>query len=86
MTLTHDAATRSREGNGTFRDFVLAELKCAVLRSRLMTAEIDSINAALRGNFITADDAIAWLDECGGLQYVAPTPQSTDDDRAESTA
>ena len=69
MTPTRDAATR--EGNGTFRTFVLAELKCAALRSRLMTAEIDSINAALRGNFITADDAIAWLDECGGLQYVA---------------
>jgi hypothetical protein len=70
----------------TFRDFLLAELKCAELRVRLMTAEIDRIDVALRGDFITTDDAIAWLDECGGLQYVAPTPQSTDDDRAESTA
>ena len=54
----------------TFRDFMLAELRCATLRSRLVTAEIDSIGVALRGNFITEDDAIAWLDDCGALQFV----------------
>ena len=40
------------------------------LRSRLVTAQIDSIGVALRGNFITEDDAIAWIDECGALQFV----------------
>ncbi len=53
-----------------FREFLLAELRCAALRSRLMTAEIDSIGTALRGDFITADDAMAWLHECGALQFV----------------
>jgi hypothetical protein len=60
----------------TFRDFILAELKCAALRSRLVTAELDSIGVALAGNFITEDDAIAWLDECGGLQFVS-APRDT---------
>ena len=60
----------------TFRDFVLAELKCAALRSRLVTTQIDSIGVALRGNFITEDDAIAWLDECGALQFVS-APRDT---------
>jgi len=48
----------------------------AALRSRLVTAQIDSIGVALRGNFITEDDAIAWLDECGALQFVS-APRST---------
>ena len=43
----------------------------AALRSRLVTAQIDSIGVVLRGNFITEDDAIAWLDECGALQFVS---------------
>ena len=60
-----------------FSNYLLAELRCAALRSRLMTAEIDSIGVALRGNFITADDAIAWLDECGALQFVAALKEAT---------
>lgn len=55
----------------SFRDFMLAELRCAALRSRLVAAEIDSIGVALRGNFITEDDAIAWLDDCGALQFLS---------------
>lgn len=57
-----------------FREFLLAELKCAALRSRLVTAEIDSIGCALRGNFISTDDAIAWLEECDGLQFIGTPP------------
>jgi hypothetical protein len=53
------------------REFLLAELKCVSLRSRLVTAVIDSIGPALRGNFISTDDAIAWLEESGGLQFLA---------------
>ncbi len=53
------------------REFLLAELKCAALRSRLVTVEIDWIEVALRGNFITEDEAIAWLHQSGGLQFIA---------------
>jgi hypothetical protein len=70
----------------TFRDFVLAELKCAALRSRLVTAELDSIEVALRGNFISTDDAIVWLDDCGGLQFVSTPRQTANDDRSGSAA
>ena len=44
---------------------MLGQLKCAGLRSRLMTAEIDSIVTALSGNFIGTDDAVAWAQEAG---------------------
>lgn len=70
----------------TFRDFLLAQLKCAGLRARLMTAEIDSIDVALRGNFITADDAIAWSDDCGGLQFVSAPRKTAGDVQPGSAA
>ena len=54
-----------------FTTFMLGQLRCAGIRARLMTAEIDSIDVALRGNLITTDDAIAWLHEAGALGLVA---------------
>ena len=54
----------------------LAESGAPRCRSRLVTAQIDSIGVALRGNFITEDNAIAWLDECGALQFVS-APRDT---------
>ena len=54
----------------TFTDYLLGELKCASLHTRLVAIEIDSISAALSGNFITPDDALSWLSEAGGLGLV----------------
>ena len=54
----------------SFNDYLLAELKCAAIRARLLTAEIDSIEVALRGNFISADNAIAWLHEAGAIGLI----------------
>jgi hypothetical protein len=66
---------------GSRQNFLLAELRCAALRSR-----IDSIGTALRGNFITTDDAIAWLSECGGLHFVSAQRPTVDDEQEASTA
>lgn len=41
-----------------FAHYLLAQIKCASVRSRLLTAEIDSVDAALRGDFVSADDAL----------------------------
>ena len=43
----------------SFTNFVLNGLRCDVLRARLLIADIESINVALRGGFIDADGAIA---------------------------
>jgi len=56
-----------------FAVFVLAQLRCAGLRSRLLTAEIDSITTALSGDFIDTDDAIAWAHEVGALNLTIPS-------------
>jgi hypothetical protein len=65
------ATTSSTVNSTSFANFILAELACAAARTRLLTTEIDSIGVALTGNFITTDDAIAWLDEAGGLDLIA---------------
>jgi hypothetical protein len=54
-----------------FTDFLLAQIHCAGLRARLLVSEIDSIDVALRGDFITADDAVAWLNEAGAIGLIA---------------
>jgi hypothetical protein len=59
------------EPSSNYTAFMLGQLRCAGIRARLMTAEIDTIGVALRGNFITADDAIAWLHEAGAIGLIA---------------
>jgi hypothetical protein len=51
--------------------YLLAELRCAALRTRLVASEIDAIGIALRGGMIDLDSAVAWLHECDVLDYVA---------------
>lgn len=57
--------------SSAFTNYLLAELKCASIRARLLTAEIDSIGVALRGNFIAADAAVAWLHDAGGAGLIS---------------
>ena len=47
------------------RDWLLAELRCASLRSRLVTAEIDEIGLALKHNLISPEVAVQWLHDVG---------------------
>jgi hypothetical protein len=56
---------------------MFGQLRCAGIRARLLTAEIDSIDVALRANFITTDDAIAWLREAGALGLIAASSALT---------
>ena len=41
--------------NGAFHDYLIAELRCASLRARVLQSEIDAIDIALKGGLITAD-------------------------------
>jgi hypothetical protein len=64
------APTSTIEPSSIFTSYLLGQLTCAGIRARLLTAEIDTIRVALRGNFITPDGAIEWLHEAGGLGLV----------------
>jgi hypothetical protein len=60
------------------RDFVLAQLRGASLRVKLIDSEIAAIGTALKGGFITPDTALEWAEEmapgCVGFVPDAVTP------------
>jgi len=60
--------------NHNHRDFLLASMRVARTNLTTWVAEIDSIGVALRGNLISEETALAWLDELGVLAYL-PTGQ-----------
>ena len=72
-----NSSTTIASDNGGYTEFVLAELRCAGLRARLLVAGIDSIDTALRGNLIDADGAIAWAHEIGALGLIATSSSIT---------
>ena len=55
-------------------EFLLASMRTASLNLKSWAVEIDSIGVALRGNLISEEIALAWLDERGLLAYL-PTDQ-----------
>ena len=46
-------------------EYLLAELRCASLRARLLQADIDAIGQALKGGLITTEQAVWHLDDIG---------------------
>jgi hypothetical protein len=51
--------------SSAFAVYVLAQLRVAAAHARLTVTEIDSISAALNGNFVLVDEAIAWATGIG---------------------
>ena len=58
-------------------EYLLAELRCASLRARLLQADIDAVGVALKGNLITAEQAIDLLHDCDLLRYIEQTAPTT---------
>jgi hypothetical protein len=56
----------------TRSDYVLAELRCALLRAKLWQADIESIGKALAAGWISPEQAVQALAECDCLQLVEP--------------
>lgn len=46
-------------------DYLLAELRCASLRARLLEADIDAVGQALKGRLITPEQALQHLEDIG---------------------
>jgi hypothetical protein len=57
----------ARDGH---REFILAELRCAALRTRQAAAEIDSISVALGSWWIDSETAVEWLHEIEVLPLI----------------
>jgi len=46
-------------------EYLLAELRCASLRARLLQADIDAVGLALKGGLITTEQALWHLEDIG---------------------
>jgi hypothetical protein len=53
-------------------DYLLAELRCAVLRTRLWEADITAVALALKSGLISPDQALENLHGCDALHLVNP--------------
>jgi hypothetical protein len=52
------------------RDYLLAELRCAVLRAKLWQQDIEAVGLALKGGLIDPDQALDLLHDCDALDLV----------------
>jgi hypothetical protein len=64
--------------NQSKTEYLLSELRCAALRARLWQADIDTIGLALKGGFISPDQAVEHLHDCGVLHLLAPEREAHD--------
>ena len=53
-----------------FHDYLVAELRCASLRARILQSEIDAIGIALKGGLITADQALVLIRGVDLLRFI----------------
>ena len=54
------------------REYLLSELRCAIVRAKLAVLDIECIGLALRYGIITAEQAVALLTDADVLGFVGP--------------
>jgi hypothetical protein len=54
----------------TRRDYLMAELRCASLRARLLQADIDAVGMALKAGLVEPEQALELLADCDCLTLV----------------
>ncbi len=57
------------------RDFLLAALRAASCRMKMMDADITTIGVALKHDMIGVDTAMQWIRDAGLLWFVGPIPE-----------
>ena len=54
----------------TRRDYLMAELRCASLRARLLQADIDAVGLAIKAGLVEPEQALELLADCDCLTLV----------------
>jgi hypothetical protein len=63
--------TTSPEATTGRIEYLLAELRCASLRARLLQADIDAVGRALKGGLITTEQALWHLEYIGIIEVAS---------------
>jgi hypothetical protein len=61
-----------------YTDYLLAELRAASLRHRLVQSDLDAIGFALKGGLISPDQALEHLHEVDALRLFGTFPSATE--------
>jgi hypothetical protein len=59
--------------SSNYTDYLLAEFKCGAARARLMALDIETAAAALAGNLVDPDTAMAMIADAGALGLISPS-------------
>jgi hypothetical protein len=65
-----ESTANSPVGPSDQAEFLLACLRAASLRAKLIATELDSVGVALRHNFVSHDGAVEWLHALNLLDHV----------------
>ena len=65
------------EPSSGYVDYLIAELRCAVLRAKLWQNDITAIGLALKAGFISTEDALEHLSDCDALRLIVPSSALT---------
>jgi hypothetical protein len=60
----------------TNREYLVAELRCALARARLAALDIEAVGTALANNIVSPEQAVALLAEADVLGFVGPQPEA----------
>jgi hypothetical protein len=64
-------------GAMSFQEYLLAELRAASLRAKLLQSEIDAIAVALKGGLVTGEQALVLMN---GVDLLRVIGERTDDE------
>lgn len=70
MTINSDKFELDQAEAAALREFLLAELRCALLRFKLMVNEITVVGVALSGDMISISEAVEELQTLGVLDHI----------------
>ena len=73
--MTDTTITISLDEEESHKAFLLAALRAASLRCKVMEADVNTIGVALKGDLIGADTAVAWIRDsptCSGWSARSP--------------
>jgi len=66
-----------------FRKYVLAEIRCALVRAKLYANEIERIGIALKGGIVDPESAVAMMADAGTLGFLMRNEEEDDEPRSD---
>ena len=74
MTADTMSTVSPRKAEMDFDEYLMAELRCAALRARILQADIEAVGIALKHHMISPDQAISLLHDVDAVRLVGTPP------------